>query len=146
MSGIIACASVRKCPPRPEQGSSTIDAVRAELRNLDSVEAPDGLASFRPGDPDNFAIPIAAVVGPPDTPDGDLFYFTACSAQWLADNPPEKGFAFMHSYVLLSQWDYDLLRRAIADLCRRAEGDDWSEVATKLSRYGAWEFEDKEAK
>jgi hypothetical protein len=25
---------------------------------------------------------------------------------------------------------------------RRSEGDAWTEVATKLSRFGCWEFED----
>jgi hypothetical protein len=29
-----------------------------------------------------------------------------------------------------------------SDLCRRTEGTDWNDVATKLSRYATWEFED----
>jgi hypothetical protein len=128
-------------PERSHRAGTTIGPVRAELRSLDSADAPHGLDSFQPDDSERFAIAIGAVIGPPNTAGGDLFYFTACSARWLADNPPEKGFEFMHGYVLLIRWDYDLLQRAIADLCRRTEGGDWTEVATKLSRYGAWEFE-----
>jgi hypothetical protein len=116
--------------------------VRAELKSLDSVDAPGGLSAFQPEDSEEFAITIGAVVGPPDTPGGDLFYFTACTARWLSANPPEKGFAFLHGHVLVSCWNFDLVQRAISDRCRRAEGRDWNEVAATLSRYGSWEFED----
>jgi hypothetical protein len=114
--------------------------VRAELRSLDSTEAQDGLASFTPGDPEAFLVSVAAHVGPADARGEELFYFNVCTAQWLAANPPPKGFDFLHSYVLVSRWDYDVLERAISDLCRRSEGEDWREIAVKLSRYGAWEF------
>jgi hypothetical protein len=60
----------------------------------------------------------------------------------LAEHPPEKGFWFLRSHVLLTRWDYGVLVRALRDLCARAEGETWEEVATKLSRYGRWEFED----
>jgi hypothetical protein len=48
----------------------------------------------------------------------------------------------LKGHPLLSRWDFDVLQRAISDLCSRTEGSDWNEVATKLSRYGGWEFED----
>jgi hypothetical protein len=35
----------------------------------------------------------------------------------------------MHSYLVLSRWDFEVLQRAIADLRRRTSGADWSEVA-----------------
>ncbi len=38
--------------------------------------------------------------------------------------------------------DERALQRAIRDLCLRNEGSDWPDVATKLSRYAYWEFED----
>ena len=116
--------------------------MRAELKRLDSADAPEGLASFRPADPRNFVLPVGAVIGPAEMPSEELFYFTVCTAAWLRANPPEKGFTFLRHYVLLSRWDYSVLERAIGDLCRRTEGQDWAEVAAKLSRYGAWEFED----
>ena len=45
-------------------------------------------------------------------------------------------------HARLERWDYDVLVRAISDLCLRTEGEDWPEVATRLGRFGAWEFED----
>ena len=116
--------------------------MRADLKSLDSVDAPAGIATFKPDDSETFAITIGAVVGPSDGPGGELFYFSACTAGWLRANPPEKGFAFLHGHILLSHWDPDLVHRAISDLCHRTVGGDWNEVAIKLSRYGSWEFED----
>lgn len=116
--------------------------VHAELRSLDSADAPEGLAAWQPADPEDFAVQVGALVGPAGEEGGELFYFTVCSARWLGKNAPPKGFAFMHGHVLLPHWNAEIVERAIADLCRRTEGDDWPEVAEKLSRYADWEFAD----
>lgn len=39
-------------------------------------------------------------------------------------------------------FDWPALREYFAKLVDRCEGKDWAEVANKLSRHGAWEFED----
>jgi hypothetical protein len=44
--------------------------------------------------------------------------------------------------LLLDRWDPELVERAIGDLCRRTEGENWHDIAVKLARYGHWEFED----
>lgn len=114
--------------------------MRAELWGLESVDAPDGLESFRPEDPEVFAVLVEADIGPADGPGAELFHFNVCSAKWIEANPPEKGFEFMHSYLVVSRWDFRLIERAIGDLCRHTSGADWNEIGMKLSRYGAWEF------
>jgi Immunity protein 8 len=117
--------------------------VRAELRGFYFNDAPElDSESFRPDDPENFGVSITAFVGPSDDRGEEMFDFVVCSARWLLENPPEKGFWFLRHHVLLTTWDYGVLERALRDLCAHAEGDTWNEVATKLSRYGRWEFED----
>jgi hypothetical protein len=116
--------------------------VYAQLRSLDSADALSGLEECRPDDPANFQLSVGAVIGPDDSPGGELFYFSVCTAQWLLENPPPKDFEFLHHVLLVTRWDAEVVLRAIGDLCRRTVGDDWNEVALKLSRYGAWEFDD----
>jgi Immunity protein 8 len=61
----------------------------------------------------------------------------------LAEQPaPPKGFEFARGILLLSRWDYNLVVRAISDLCLHTEGETWEEVATSLSRDADWEFAD----
>src|SRR5438874_13610459 len=113
--------------------------MRAELRTLDSADAPEGLSSFAPSDPERFSIAIAATVGPAGGEGGDLFYFNVVTAAWLADHPPSKGFEFLRD-LLVTRWDYETVSRAISDLCSHTEGGAWSEIATKLSRNAHWAF------
>lgn len=115
--------------------------MHAELRGLDSIDAAGGLASFRPPDPQSFAVALAATIGPEGGDSGDLFYFNVVPAAWLADNPPPKAFEFVRD-LLVTRWDYETVTRAISDLCLHTNGRDCNEVATKLSRCAQWEFED----
>ena len=116
--------------------------MRAELRSLQSLEAPDGLDAWRPDDPSEFAILVEATIGPAGDKGGEIFGFTVCTPGWVAAHPGAKGFELMHGYVVVPRWDLAVLRRAISDLCRNSEGASWTEVATRLSRFGSWEFED----
>ncbi len=52
-----------------------------------------------------------------------------------------EGFEYPRR-LLVTRLDYELVRRAISDLCLHTEGADWNEIATKLSRHPHWEFED----
>jgi hypothetical protein len=116
--------------------------VQAELRGFYSVDVEEDLESFRPDDPQNFAFPVTAFVGPKDGPGEEMFDFVVCTGQWLVEHPSEKGFWFLRNHVLLTRWDYSVLDRALRDLCARTHGDSWDDIALKLSRWGRWEFED----
>jgi hypothetical protein len=116
--------------------------MRAVLRSLDSIDAPDGLELYSPPDPRSFGIVVTATIGEPDSEGGDLFYFHVVGPDWFAANAPGKGFRWGRGHLVVDHWDADLVRRAIADLCRHVEGGDWGEVARKIARYGQWEFDD----
>jgi hypothetical protein len=122
------------------------ETVRAQLSGFYSPDLlaerqePD-LESFQPDDFENFGLGVTAFVGPNDAGGEEMFDFFVCTARWLADHPPEKGFWFLRSYLLLNRWDYGVLDRSLRDLCARSEGETWEEVGTKLSRYGRWERE-----
>jgi hypothetical protein len=115
--------------------------MRADLRGFHSI-AVDDLVAWRPDDPESFALGVTAVIGPEGSDGEETFHFDVCSAAWLAANPPPKGFEFLRSTLLLTRWDYATLERALRDLCLHTSGNNWSEVATQLSRFGGWEFED----
>jgi hypothetical protein len=116
--------------------------MRANLRRLLCTDVPD-LEAWRPEDAECFGIAVTAFVGPADGDGEESFDFTVCTARWLERNPPPpKNFQFLHGTVLMKSWDYSVLARALGDLCLHAEGADWAEVATRLSRFGHWEFAD----
>jgi hypothetical protein len=117
--------------------------MRAELRGFYINDAPEvDPEVFEPDDAETFGVSITAFVGPNDEGGEEMFDFVVCSARWLAEHPPEKGFWFLRNHLLLTRWDYGVLDRALRDLCAHTHGETWHEVATKLSRWGYWEFED----
>jgi hypothetical protein len=117
--------------------------VRAELKALDTADTPDGdVSSFQPSDETDFSLAVTASIGPAGEPGAELFQFTVCSPNALAQRALPKGFAFQRHTLVIERWDPALIKRAIGDLSLRTEGADWNEVATKLSRFGRWEFED----
>jgi Immunity protein 8 len=80
--------------------------------------------------------------GPAGSEGADLFEVTVCTRGWLRNVSKPKGYAFLRHHLVVERWDEELGKRAFSDLCLRNEGEDWNEVATKLSRYLYWEFED----
>lgn len=117
--------------------------MQATLRRLHSPDAPDGLATFAPDDPERFSMLVQALVGPADSEGEESFDFTVSSPDLIAAEAADgKGFVFPRHRLVLTHWDPALVQRAIEDLVQRTEGKDWREIATKLSRFGRWEFED----
>lgn len=120
--------------------------VHAVLRSLDSAALlPDTLVTYRPPLPDDFGVLVDLEIGPSQGGGAEIFYVTVCTAKWLGRTALDedfKGFEFLRHRLLIERWDPSLIRRAVADLCARTDGRDWNEVATRLSRYLAWEFED----
>lgn len=113
----------------------------AELRRLHSPDVYD-LRTFAPPDPRNFGLLVQAMVGPKDMPGEESFDFVICTPRWFEERLSEKRYALGRHYLFLAGYDYELLVRAIRELCEQATGSDWVTVARSLARYGKWEFED----
>ena len=92
---------------------------------------------------EHFGVEVSASVGPQDGKGAHLFDFHVCTPSWLAERiAMPKGFAFVRHALLVQRWAPEVTERAVRNLCIRTEGEDWTEIATKLSRFGYWEFED----
>jgi hypothetical protein len=108
--------------------------MRAALSHIE-VEAPENKT--------HFAVDLVAFIGPEAGRGAEQFGFTLCTPSWFAENvSAPKGYWFPRHQLIVEAWDEGLVRRALHDLCVRTEGEDWGEIAIKLSRYGHWEFED----
>lgn len=118
--------------------------MRAEVRSIVSPDAPEGIDAFRPADPRSFGLYVEPEIGPAGQEGADVFGFMIVGTEWYQANPPGKGFRWGRGQLVLDAWDPEVVRRAIADLCHRASGDTWDQIAEKLARYGHSEFEDYE--
>lgn len=115
--------------------------MQARLKALHSADV-DDMRTWVPEDPYSFGLGVQAFVGPSNGPGEESFDFMVVGPGWFDANPGEKRFHFVRHFLVLQRWDYELLSRALSDLCLKTEGKNWREVAEQLARYGHWEFED----
>lgn len=115
--------------------------VRVSLRRLHSPDAFD-LRTFQPADPLNFGILVQAMVGPLGGQGEESFDFVMCTPQWIAHELKREDAIWGRARLVVARYSYQTLEKTVLDLCRRAEGKNWQQVAEQLNRWATWEFED----
>lgn len=111
----------------------------SEVKGMMSTEIFD-LDNYRPDDYESFSFLISVTVGVKDVAGGDIFDIDVCSPKWLLQNQSDDFFVGSGSLIVFTCDMRKIISkvRALFDGC---EGNDWSEIAIKLSRIGRWEFE-----
>jgi len=115
--------------------------MKAELKNVYSPDT-DDLENYSPEKYDEFCILIQAVIGPYKGVGEENFDFIVCTPRWIEGEIKKESMLFGKGYLIIKDYNYKLILRAIQDLCSRVSGDDWKTIANKISRFGDWEFED----
>lgn len=113
------------------------------IGKIKGIHSPDTseLESFHPDNADNFSILIQVLVGTDENEGGESFDFIVCTSDWLKEKYRGE-IAFLRNLILVDQFNYEDIKNRIEKLVQSISGNDWNDYAVKLSRYGAWEFED----
>lgn len=111
---------------------------------LHSLHSPDllDLRNGAPVDPCHFSILVQAFIGPSQGIGYEAFDFLVCTSSWIQMLVAEQRFLFGRAYLIVEAYDYNLIYGVIESLCQRTSGDNWGQIAEKLSRFGKWEFDD----
>lgn len=114
--------------------------MRYEVRHLLTPDIdPD---TFVPDDPDRFVFLVQMLAGPLGERGEESFQFLVCTPGWLQEQVERDGAMNGRHHVIVTTFNWPYLQDYFDRLVERCTGEDWNEVATKLSRYGYWEFED----
>ncbi|WP_298297530.1 Imm8 family immunity protein [uncultured Litoreibacter sp.] len=117
--------------------------------SLDDYRGPDHWFD----DPRDFCVIVDLQIADKEMDGGDLFSLTVCSLKWFDNNvihPPVQHASHDHRtcsvfgrhHLFVDQFDEAEIEKTVRELICSIRGDDWSDVAQKLSRYFRWEFED----
>ncbi|HHL2559132.1 TPA: immunity 8 family protein [Yersinia enterocolitica] len=111
--------------------------MKAILKNIDCIHHDFNVYS---PDKDETAITLTLMIGSVDSTGGDNFDVFVCTPEWLCKHQwvPE----LIRHTLLVRKYDLDEITKIITDYIDQCEGKDWTEIAQKLSRVFAWEFED----
>lgn len=114
--------------------------MRAKLKRLHSPDM--DLETFWPEDPNNFGFLLQAMIGPEDQEGEESFDMQVCTPEWLKAKYSDSDILFGYYHLIVFEYDMQRIERKIARYCEHCVGENWQEIANKLSRIGRWEFED----
>lgn len=112
-----------------------------ELKRLHSPDV-DDLTHFSPATGEPFGILVQAMFGPVGVDGEESFDVVVCTPGWLEKKVIENSLYSGRHHLICSKFDLGQLIAFFEDYAREAEGENWQEVAEKLSRIAQWEFED----
>ncbi|EFE97194.1 immunity 8 family protein [Serratia odorifera] len=114
--------------------------MKAILRGMWVDSADFSLESYQPDEKDCFILLVNIKIGPESEIGSDYFQVNICTPEWLCKHQwlPE----LMRHTLLVRKYDLDEITKTITDYIDQCEGKDWMEIAQKLSRVFAWEYED----
>jgi Immunity protein 8 len=119
--------------------------IQAKIKWIEITDAPDlDPAKYTPEDAKNFGCTFGLKIGPHNSEGEELFYVTACTPSWLAKACAKDGFVWGRHHLVVQEFDLAAIRSAITKFVERCSGESWKEVAAKVNRIAAWEFEDYE--
>ncbi|MCF7484267.1 immunity 8 family protein [Vibrio sp. J1-1] len=114
--------------------------MKAKLKRIYSPDV--DFDSFWPEDTENFGFLLQAMIGPEGEDGEESFGIQVCTPEWLKSRYSENDVLFGRHMMIVFDYDIDRIKSHIVKYCDRCVGDNWSDIASKLSRIGLWEFED----
>src|SRR5688500_15230243 len=116
--------------------------MNAKLKELYSLELDCTLEEYRPAVETNFGLSLRAMIGPEDHPGAESFDILVCTPEWIKSEYQEEKCVWGLHMLIVLEYDLELIKRQIVNYIHRSSGKDWPTIAQRLSRIGAWEFED----
>lgn len=96
-----------------------------------------------PDDIHCFVVPLQVEIGETGKEGGETFNFVAASPSGLASEAEEGRYKLLRGYILLAEFDWNVIRSAVQNLLNHARsGANWHEVVSFLNRYGIYDSED----
>lgn len=115
--------------------------MKAKIHNIYSSDI-DDLVNYIPSNPEIFNFHLSLIAGP-DSEDGEeSFDLQVCSPKWMIENYKREEVIIGRHHLIMMEYSYERMITSIENFLMSCEGNNWHEVASKLSRLGYWEFED----
>ncbi|MEF2277661.1 immunity 8 family protein [Deinococcus sp. YIM 134068] len=116
--------------------------MRAELKEMFSPDLASPLQDYWPETEGNFGFSLRLMIGPEGSDAAESFDVFVCTPDWLKQEHADEKYVWGRHMLIVLEYDAALIKRAVERHVSRCLGTDWSEIARRLSRFGAWEFED----
>ncbi|PQQ22540.1 hypothetical protein CE143_06790 [Photorhabdus luminescens] len=112
--------------------------MKAVLKGIDCMHKDPVMYSGE--DDGTINITLSLLIGPESESGSEYFDLFICTPEWLCNHhwQPE----LIRHTLLVREYNLDEIKKTITNYIDQCEGQDWMEIAQKLSRVFAWEYED----
>jgi hypothetical protein len=115
--------------------------MKAIVKNID-LGSHIGFDEYCPEEDECFGVWITVHVGPDDEEGSHLYQILVCTPEWIKQKNYPNGTAWGRHMLIVFRYDPDQIRREISRYVEGCTGKNFWEIAQKVARIGAWEFED----
>lgn len=112
----------------------------SEIKNIISPDVID-FNNYWPEDEESFSFLITVLVGPRGAAGEESFNVVVCTPKWLLNKYDENELILGKDKLIVFRFDMNRILARIRKLFDNCSGNDWNDIAMKLSRIGHWEFE-----
>ena len=116
--------------------------MRANLKEMYSLELSTTMEEYRPEILENFGLSVRLMVGQEGEDGTESFDVLVCTADWIKDQLTLERCIWGRHMLVVQEYDYALILELVSVRIASCDGKDRAEVANKLARIAAWEFED----
>ncbi|MQL50684.1 immunity 8 family protein [Photorhabdus khanii] len=114
--------------------------MKGQLKLMGVNSADFSLNNYQPGEENSFGLWVNLCIGPDDNSGGHDYQVLICTPEWLCKHKWEPE--LIRHTLLVREYNLDEIKKTITNYIDQCEGQDWMEIAQKLSRVFAWEYED----
>ncbi len=113
--------------------------MKPKLKALDCTEH-DPVEAWQPADASRVDYWLCLHIGPAGQQGAELFYVNVLSGP--AAHKLDAGELARRKKIVVEEYSWDAVMRAVDDILREVEGTSWGEIAHQLSQKFDWEFDD----
>lgn len=115
--------------------------MKAIVKNID-LGSHIGFDEYCPEEDECFGLRLTVHVGPNDEEGVHLYQILVCTPEWIEKEYHHAGAVWGRHMLIVFRYDRERIKREIERYVEGCTGKDFGEIAQKVARIGAWEFED----
>jgi hypothetical protein len=115
--------------------------MKAIVKNID-LGSHIGFDEYCPEEEECFGLWLTVLVGPDNEEGGHLYQILVCTPDWITKKYHHTEAVWGRHMLIVFRYDSGHIRREIERYVEGCIGKDFGEIAQKVARIGAWEFED----
>lgn len=100
------------------------------------------LNNYWPDDEENFGFWVSLLIGPENTEGSEIFQLLICTPDWLKSENVNFEPVWGRHMLIVFEYNLTNIKAAVERYIENCSGENWEDIAIKLTRIAAWEFED----